>query len=297
MRVFHCTWTLLLLLTLPAGAQQAQPVPAAPAVGYTVFLRGAPIGHQDVSVRSDAQGLVISGQGQIANPVDVITRRAELRYRPDLTAESLAIEARIGGVDVTLNTTFENGSAVSKGMEGDAPIAATDMASPQSLLLPNVFFGAHAAVARRLSGAAPGAEFRAFVGPGAAAQVAFRLRSEMTEQMQFGTSTFDVHHYENVFDNAGAPLSIHLYADNVGGLVRLNMPAQGIDFVRDDIAGSISRTRVTSNPGDEAVVIPAAGFNLGATITRPTAAGGRMPAVILTGGADSDDRDGMTYGV
>ena len=297
MRVFHCTWTLLLLLTLPAGAQRAQPVPAAPAVGYTVFLRGAPIGHQDVSVRSDAQGLVISGQGQIANPVDVITRRAELRYRPDLTAESLAIEARIGGVDVTLNTTFENGSAVSKGMEGDAPIAATDMASPQSLLLPNVFFGAHAAVARRLSGAAPGAEFRAFVGPGAAAQVAFRLRSEMTEQMQFGTSTFDVHHYEIVFDNAGAPLSIHLYADNVGGLVRLNMPEQGIDFVRDDIAGSISRTRVTSNPGDEAVVIPAAGFNLGATITRPTAAGGRMPAVILTGGADSDDRDGTTYGV
>ena len=183
-------------------------------------------------------------------------------------------------MDVTLETKFENGSAVSKGMQGDDPIATTDMASPQSVLLPNVFFGSHAVLARRLAGAAPGAEFRAFVGPGAGAQVAFRLRSEMTEQMQFGTSTFDVHHYELVFDNAGAPLAIDLYADNVGGLVRVDVPAQGLEVVRDDIAGSISRTHITSNPGDEAVVIPAPGFNLGATMTRPaeyrrTPAGGR----------------------
>jgi len=241
--------------------------------------------------------LLIGGQGQIAPPIDVITRRVELRYRPDQTAESLLIEARIKGVDVTLDTKFENGSAVSKGMQGDAPIVATDMASPQSVLLPNVFFGSYAVLARRLAGAATGAEFRAFVGPGPGAQVAFRLRTEMTEQMQFGTSTFDVHHYELVFDNAGAPLAIDLYADNVGGLVRVDVRAQGLQVVRDDIAGSISRTHITSNPGDEAVVIPAPGFNLGATMTRPANAAGRLPAVILTGGAGSDDRDGTSYGV
>jgi fermentation-respiration switch protein FrsA (DUF1100 family) len=241
--------------------------------------------------------LLISGQGQIAPPIDVITRRVELRYRPDQTAESLLIEARIKGVEVTLETKFENGSAVSTGVQGDAPIATTDMASPQSVLLPNVFFGSHAVLARRLAGAAPGAELRAFVGPGPGAQVAFRLRTEMTEQMQFGTSTFDVHHYELVFDNAGAPLVIDLYADNVGGLVRVDVPAQGLQVVRDDIAGSISRTHITSNPGDEAVVIPAPGFNLGATMTRPANTAGRLPAVILTGGAGSDDRDGTSYGV
>ena len=298
MRACYCTWTLLLFLAVPAAAQQPSPASSAPgSVGYTVFLQGTPVGHQDVTVRSDALGLVISGQGQIAPPIDVITRRAELRYRPDQTAESMLIEARIKGVDVTLETKFENGSAVSKGMQGDAPIATTDMASPQSVLLPSVFFGSHAVLARRLAGAAPGAEFRAFVGPGPGAQVAFRLRTEMTEQMQFGTSTFDVHHYELVFDNAGAPLAIDLYADNVGGLVRVDVPAQGLQVVRDDIAGSISRTHITSNPGDEAVVIPAPGFNLGATMTRPPNTAGRLPAVILTGGAGSDDRDGTSYGV
>jgi len=287
-------------LALPAASGfaqvRAQAATPAPAVGYTIFLRGTPIGHQEVTVRSDAQGLVISGQGQIAQPIDVITRRAELKYRPDQTAESMTLDARIGGVDVTLQTTFENGTAVSKGMQGNIPIASTDMVSPRSVLLPNVFFGSHAVLARRLAGSAPGTEFRAFVGPGAG-EVVFSLRSEVTEQMQFGTSTFDVHHYELVFDNAGAPLALHLYADNIGTLVRVSVPAQSLDVVRDDIAGSISRTRVTSNPGDQAVIIPAAGFNLGATITRPANASGRLPAVILTGGAESDDRDGTTFGV
>ena len=289
----------MLFLALPAQAQQPQPAPAAApaAVGYTIFLRGTPVGHQELTVRSDAQGLVISGQGQIAPPIDVITRRAELKYRPDQTAESLTVDARIAGMDVSLQTAFENGMAVSMGMQGGSPIAATDMVSPQSVLLPNVFFGSYAVLARRLAGTAPGTEFRAFVGPGPGAQITLRLSSEKTEQMQFGTSTFDVHHYELVFDNAGAALTLHLYADNVGSLVRVGLPAQYLDVVRDDIAGSISRTRVTSNPGDEAVIIPAAGFNLGATLTRPANAAARLPAVVLIGGVESDDRDGTAFGV
>ena len=309
MRTFHFTWTLLLFLALRASTVSAQPAaanspqqpaaaPAAPAsVGYTVFVRGTPIGHQDVTVRSDAQGLVISGQGQIAAPINVIARRVELRYRPNLDPQSLAVEARIGEAEVTLNTTFDNGAAVSKGMQGTMPIEATDMVAPLTVLLPNVFFGSHAVLARRLAGEAPGREFRAFVGPGAGSQVAFRLRSEKSEQMQFGTSTFDVHHYELMFDNSGTPLELHLYSDFAGALVRVTIPAQGIDFVRDDIAGSMSRTRVTSNPGDEAVMIPAAGFNLGATITHPANAAGRAPAVILIGGTGSDDRDGTAFNV
>ncbi|HEU5256248.1 MAG TPA: hypothetical protein VFU28_09670, partial [Vicinamibacterales bacterium] len=180
MRTFHFTWTLLLFLALPglvrsvsAQAQQVPPVPAAaPAsVGYTVFLRGTPIGHQDVMVRSDAQGLVISGQGQIAAPINVITRRVELRYGPNLDPQSLAVEARVGDVEITLNTAFDNGSAVSKGMQGPTPIEATDMVAPLTLLMPNVFLGSHAVLARRLGGEAPGTELKAFVGPGPGAQV------------------------------------------------------------------------------------------------------------------------------
>jgi pimeloyl-ACP methyl ester carboxylesterase len=69
---------------------------------------------------------------------------------------------------------------------------------------------------------------------------------------------------------------------------------------------------VFSNPGDEAVMIPAVGFNLGATITKPASAqgsgaagpatpkggdAGRMPAVILLAGSNVGDRDGFALGV
>jgi len=297
MRGVHCTWTLLVLLALPVSAQQAPPAPAGPTTGYTVFLRGSVVGHQEVTVRSGADGLVITGQGQLADPIDMLTRKAEIRYRPDLSPASLTIDSRIGGVDVALQVDFNDGAAVTRGTQGTAPIASSDAVLPMTVILPNVFLGAHAVTARRLAGAAPGAEFRAFVGPGPGAQILFRLRSETTEQVQTGTTTFDVHRYELVFDNAGQPLAVQLYADNVGGLVRLNVPGQAIEFVRDDIAGSMARTHVVSNPGDEAVIIPAAGFNLGATLTRPPGASGRLPAIVLVGGAESDDRDGLLYGV
>jgi pimeloyl-ACP methyl ester carboxylesterase len=121
--------------------------------------------------------------------------------------------------------------------------------------------------------------------------------------MQTGTNTFDVRRYTLQFQSAGpSPFTINLYADARGRMVRLNIPAQGIDVVRDDLASSTARMLVYSNAGDEAVFIPASGFNLGATITRPPAsvpppANGRYPAVVLIGGAAINDRDGVLAGV
>ena len=299
MRALHCTWALLLVLALPAAAQQAQPAAAAPnATGYTVFLRGTPLGHQDITLRATPDGLTVSGQGQIAYPIDLTTRSTEIKYRGDQTPESLTIDAVAGANTIKLTTTFANGMAVSRGTQGVNEIATSDAVTPQTIILPNVFFGAHAVLARRLAGVAPGTQFRAFVGPGPmTSQVAFRLRSETTETMQTGTQTFNVHHYELVFDNGNMPLEMAIYADDLGGLVRVAVPAEEIEVVRDDVANSISRTRVVNNPGDEAVMIPDAGFNLGATITHPMSAGAKTGAVVLVGGSDSDDRDGTAFGV
>ena len=295
MRAFHSIWTLVLAVAVPAAAQQAQPPAASPDThAYTVFLRGVPIGRQDITVRSSAQGLTITGQGQIAAPFDVLTRKAEVRYRADQSAESLLIDSRINGVDVQLQTTFNNGQATSQGSQGTAPIAATDAVVAGEFVLPGVFLGSQAVLARRLAGVAPGAEFKAFVGPGVAQQ-AFRLRAEKTEKAQTGTTTFDVHHYELVFDATPAPILMHVYADDVGGLVRVEIPSQGLDLLRDDLASVITRMRITANPGDEAVSIPANGFNLGATLTRPSGSASRLPALILIG--DNEDRDGTVFGV
>ena len=115
--------------------------------------------------------------------------------------------------------------------------------------------------------------------------------------MQIGTSTFNVRRYALSFTNPRGTSVLNLYANENGSLLRVSIPAQGLDVMREDLASSTARTLVYSNPGDEAVNIPAAGFNLGATLTRPTSEAARLPAVILLAGAGADDRDGVLAGV
>jgi hypothetical protein len=123
--------------------------------------------------------------------------------------------------------------------------------------------------------------------------------------MQTGTATFVVRRYDLVFTSTGggANTPVSLYADERGALVRLSVPDRGLDVIRDDVSSPTARTDVYSNPGDEAAMIPAAGFNLGATLTRPQASGApaaapaRLPAVILVADSTAADRDGVIAGV
>jgi pimeloyl-ACP methyl ester carboxylesterase len=54
---------------------------------------------------------------------------------------------------------------------------------------------------------------------------------------------------------------------------------------------------VFSNPGDEAATIPAVGFNIAATLTRPKGGAARAPAVVLVTGPGIPDRDGFALGI
>ena len=67
-------------------------------------------------------------------------------------------------------------------------------------------------------------------------------------------------------------------------------------MAREDIASAASRTAAFSIPGDESVTVPSIGFNLAATITRPTATAA-LPAVILIGGSGPTDRDETIAGI
>jgi pimeloyl-ACP methyl ester carboxylesterase len=124
--------------------------------------------------------------------------------------------------------------------------------------------------------------------------------------MQSGTTTFNIRRYELTFMNPGGGLAMNMIAGEDGNLIRLTIPAQGLDIIREDVAASTSRTQIYSNPGDEALIIPSLGFNLGATITKPLdsaragpqkTAGPKIPAVILLAGSNIGDRDGVVFGV
>jgi pimeloyl-ACP methyl ester carboxylesterase len=282
---------MALLAVAPAAAQE----PTSTTYRYTVFVGGAVAGSEDVTVQPTASGLTISGKGRLSGSSDIVMRRAEVRYRADWTPELLVLEASVNGGDTQLETTFSGLTAVTQGIDAGQKISQTNTIPAQVLVLPNVFFGTYEALSRRLMTAKPGEEFAAFLGAGALGTL--RLTSASTERVQVGTSIFNARRYELTFTNPRGTSALNLYADENGTLLRVNLPAQAIDVMREDLASSTSRTLVYSNPGDEPVNIPAVGFNLGATLTRPRSAAARLPAVILLAGAAANDRDGAVAGV
>ena len=283
MRVLYCIWALTQLLAVPAAAQDAQPT--ARPTGYTVFLQGAPIGREDVTMRTDQNGLAITMQARRSPPAVVASGSAEIRYRADGSPESLLLESTNEGKEFKLRTVFKEGTATSEGS-----LSRTDTVSRDAVVLPTGFFGAYAALSQRLATVAAGAELRAYIVP--QSEVGFRVGAVTARRIQTGAASLEVRRYDLVFASPVGNTVISLTIDASGGLVSVSIPAQALDVVRDDVSSATSRTLTHSNPGDEPVTIPASGFNLGATVTRPAQAAGRLPAVILLADSGTGDQIG-----
>ena len=292
---FHCTWALLLILAAPARAQQAPA--ASTATGYTVFLRGMAAGVENVTVTTDANGTSFRSDGRLNPPLNITLRSSEIRYTSDWTPTTFSAEGSFNGVDATIRTGFQNGTATIQLTEAGTPITQTQMVSPKTVLLPNAVFAGYLALAKRLATDPPGVEIRAYVPT----QVEFPIRviAVNNSQVQVGTTVFPVRQYDLVFAQPSGDLAVKLTATPQGDLVRLSVASQSLELVRTDVASANSRTQVFSNPGDEAVTLPLEGFNLGATITHPrnAQASAKVPAVILLAAANVNDRDGVMSGV
>jgi pimeloyl-ACP methyl ester carboxylesterase len=304
MRLFYLTCALALTLATatatPAAAEQAAAQPASAAAkptGYAIFLRGTPVGREELTVREDASGTTIIVQGRLAAPLNVVTRRAEMKYAADGTPQQFSLEATANGADVMVRTSFTNGTAQTDGNQGTTKIATSHPVSPQTVVLPNGVFSLYAALADRLSRVTAGAELKAYILP--LAEIGVKVVSDQPDRIQVGTTFLDVQRYDLLLSNPGGDIAMSLTAGDGGRLIRLTIPAQAIEVVREDVASPTARTSVFSNPGDEAVVIPVTGFNLGATITKPAspAPSTQMPAVILLAGSGVGDRDGVVQGV
>ena len=293
MPAFYCIWALILLLAVPAAAQQASP--ATRVSGFTIFLQGTPVGREDVTTQEDANGLVITAQARRSPPAVVAWGTLEVRYGADGSPQSARLESTNDDQALNLRTRFADGSAISEGNQGATPITKSDTVTPGALVLPNGFFGPHVALARRLASLDAGGELKAYIPP--YAEVGIKISAVVSQRIQTGSTTLDVRTYDLQFGNPNGILAMTLSVDGDGDLVSIRIPAQQLDIVRDDVSSATTRTQMHSNPGDEAAMIPAAGFNLGATLTRPASLTGRLPAVILLPGSGVGDRDGVTAGV
>lgn len=285
----------MVLAAMPADAQTAAPA-AEGSTQFLVFFRSQPIGREEVAVLRLQDGWVVRGSSRLGPPIDITSRVAEVHYDAEWRPTSLHVDGVVRGQDVSLKTTFAGGRASNVMAIQGKPQSKDDSVSADTVVLPNTFLGSYAALARRLHGKGVGAELRGYIAP--QAEIPIRVAAAAPERIETPKGVINVTRFGVTLTNPppGGELPMNLWVDSDGDLVRLNIPSQSIELAREDISSAASRTASFSLPADESVTIPALGFNLAGTITRPRSAG-PAPAVILIGGSGPTDRDQTVAGI
>jgi hypothetical protein len=285
---------------------QATTAVSTPAVTFTIYVRSEAIGTERVSVERTATGWTITSTGRLSAPLNIVTRQLEVRYDADWQPLSLSLDATAAGREIALRTAVDGTTARNEMTTDGKTEQKVDTIPAGSILLPNPFFATYEALAARLHTAAAGSEVPVYIAPNAS--FAVRVGESAPERIETAARTFEARRTRFTLMQPGLPLDAELWSDDAGRLVRLSIPAQNLDVIREDIASVAARRVAVSRPNDEQVRIPANGFLLAGTVSRPlpggdAAAGGgggnrppRLPAIVLAG-ASTADRDQTAFGI
>jgi hypothetical protein len=289
-------------LAAPHGASAQQPAVAPPlreagATTFTIFLRGTPIGTEQVAVTRTATGWTIVSSGRLAAPIDAVARRVQVRYTPEWKPLEFTLDGTVRGQAQTIRTVVDGATATSDINTAGQPAQKTDTIDPIALLLlPNSFFGPYEALAARLKTVAAGSEIPAYLVPQGSVSIA--VGESSPEQIQTAGRLVTARRTRITLVLPGARLDAELWTDDTGRMIRFSVPAQSLEVVREDIAAVSSRSVTISRPNDAQINIPSNGFSLAGTLSRPAqASAARLPAVVLVGGSGPTDRDSLVFGI
>jgi uncharacterized protein len=292
----------LTLLAATPGPVTAQPAaPATPGPGpatYTIFLKGQQIGREEATLSKTPDGWRITSTSRMSvGSIHAETQLFEVRYAPDWQPIELRIESVVNGQKRALHTSFTLTTATSEITQGDTTNQKTDTISARAVVLPNNYYAGYEALAARLTTVAKDETLPAYVAP----QMEVRLHVDdiIPEQIQTTGGNLAVRRYRLTFQNPGLPLAAEMWVDERGRMARLEVPAATLQIVREELATAMTRFEEVTHPGDEVATIPATGFNLAATVTRPVGQQQRLrfPAVILVAGAGPHDRNQTVFGI
>ncbi len=297
MRIAHCTVALAVLASL-SDTGRAQTKPPAAQVDFTVFYQGVAVGVEQVTVTRTPEGLTIVGSERLGPPLAVITRRAEARYTADGQPLELILEGTVRDQQVSVRTTVSGTTATTQYLQGATPTERVDQITPDTIFLPNMFFGAYEALAARLPGAAVGDRLPVFSPMETTAVVI--VRNAVDDRVRTQSALLQFRRYGLDFVGAKGSARVELWADASGRMLRFTLLDQAFDVVRNDIASITSRREQVARPNDQSVSIPAFGFGMVGTLSQPASRPSptfRFPAVVLVGGSEPVDRDESVAGV
>jgi uncharacterized protein len=192
--------------------------------------------------------------------------------------------------------TIVNGTSATTHMtQGGQSTDKTDTIAADALLLPSPFWGPFEALSQRVRSAPSGSTTSAYL---LTASVPIQIGDSSSDRVQTATRTIDVRRTAVKLMTGSLPLDVEIWGDENGRLLRVTIPSQNVDVVREDIASVSTRRVPISRPNDEPFKIPSNGFSLAGTISRPAASdAARKPAVVLVGGSGPTDRDELTFGI
>jgi pimeloyl-ACP methyl ester carboxylesterase len=275
-----------------AGAQ------APSESNFTIYVRSTAVGTEQVSVERSPDGITVTSTGRIGAPIDLLIRQYKARYDAAWKPLELTIDATLRGQASTLHTTVSGTTASTDliAAPGSEPVRRTDTIDAQALFLPNPFIAPYEAIAARAVGAPAGTtlflyqpgqgSFTAVVGPAA------------TERIQTIDRMIEARRIPITFQAASMPpTDTEIWADDNGRLLRLRIPAQGLEVAREDMAAVSTRRLTMTRPNDTEVRIEANGFSLAGTLSKPENAKAPLPAVILVSGSGPNDRDETVAGI
>jgi pimeloyl-ACP methyl ester carboxylesterase len=306
MRLHHCIRAAALAasVAVSAAAQPPQPGAQPPRTGdvqapssFTIFVRGVPIGTEQIGVSRTADGWTISSSGRLGAPLDVVARRIQVRYTPDWHPVEFLLDGTVKGQPQSVRTIVEGTTATSDISVGGQTTHKTDTIDPASaLILSNSFFASYEAVAVRLRDASPGTELPAY----AIAQGPFKIRigESSAEHIETPARMVDARRTHVSLLFPASPFEGEIWTDETSRLVRFSLPAQSLEVAREDIASVAARRVPISRPNDEQVRVPANGFTLAGTLSRPLNPPAHpLPAVVLVSGSGPNERDSVVAGI
>lgn len=242
-----------------------------------------------------SDGWRVSSTGSQRAPAALVINDFRLTLASDWHPRELRIDALLRDQPVSSTTTFAVTTAVTDYMQGGQRASMTHQISARTIVLPNAFYAGYEVMAARLTTASAGTRFKVFVVAQAEVDAVVNAISEQKILTTDGPVLLK--RYDLTVMNPGRELPVTIDVDTRGRLARLVIPAAQLSVVRDDLSSVSSRPETYRNPGDADVFVPALGFNLAATLTRPATAPARAPAVVLVGGSSATDRDETIEGI
>jgi pimeloyl-ACP methyl ester carboxylesterase len=273
---------------------------------FRVFVRGVDMGIEEVTVMESVDGWTLRGSGKLRAPVNLAMDYWEARYDRAWKPIELTINLTESAKQWTVRTTFQGTTASSDITQDGQTQRRTSAVATDTIVLPNLIFGAYEALAARLASEKVGSQLQVFIAPQDA--LSATIHNVTDETIKLPGRIISARRWTLHLGGGSAKLEMDVWTEG-SRLLRVDIPTQMLTVLRDDIASVSARLVTLARPNDEEVSIPANGFSLAATISRPVAtpepaptpgrkpAPVRLPAVVLISGSAPTDREEFVAGI